>query len=929
MNRRQRRRAGKTARQFSRQILETGRSAEALYHDGLTVLGRGDTATALTLIGQAVVLQPDNPVLHDNFGTLLQMLGRLEEAEAAHRTAIRLQPGFAEAHYNLGNVLNRQGCRDEAAVAFSAALAILPIYPEALNNLGSVAPSPDMAEKYYRDALAQRPDFPEALCNLGTILRSRGDIHEAQACYRRAVTLRDDYADAIAGLAEIAQHQGLPDDAETYCRLLLRIRPDSTIALSNLGNALRSQGRLEEAESCYRRALVVQPDDADCLNNLGAVLHRLGRQNEAESCFAQVLVLAPNHAEAHNNLANALQLQGKVEIAMEHYRRAIALKPDYAEAFSNLGSALQVRGDLDGAGESYRQALALRPDLPDAHSNLGTLYSLQARMAEAAACFQQALTGRPDYPEALNNLGNVLQWDDRVEEAVAAYDSAIALRPNFAGAHMNLGMALLSAGHFQRGWREYEWRWASEQFAHARRQFSQPQWCGEAAAGRTILVHAEQGFGDTLQFCRFAPLLAKHGLRVILEVQRPLVRLLGCLPGIEQVVAHGDDLPPFDLHCPLLSLPAALGISLDSIPAEAYLVAPFEQVEVWRDRVETAAGGMLKVGLVWAGSARTYSQDLAAVDRRRSIAWDRLKPLLDCTGVRFFCLQKDGVRPPASAGIVDFMGDMSDFADTAALVANLDLLISVDTAMVHLAGGLGRPVWVLNRFDSCWRWLRDRDDSPWYPSARLFRQPKAGDWDSVLKRVRSTLGRVVVTDENLIGGPAGGIPAVSALTPIEELFSSAITRHGQGRLEEAIQLYRQVITRRPDEFTSYLNMGLAQIGLGRLTEAVKTFRWVIILRPDCPEAHANLGCALDAMDLHGQALDAFTHALFLRPDYVEALNNRGKTLCALERFSEALTDFSRAIELDPASPQPRRNLAAAQREMAEHRSHRPNRAPRP
>ena len=891
-------------------------SAETLYRDGLSALDHGDGATALALIGRAVALQPRNPTLRDNLGTLFQMLGRLSEAEAAHRAAIGLKPDFAEAHYNLGNALNRLGRRDDAVAAFSAALAIRPAYPEALNNLGSIAPSPDMAERCYRDALSLRPDFPEALCNLGTVLRGRGEIDEAKALYRRAVTIRSDHADAIAGLAEIAQHQGRAADAESHCRHLLRIRPDSTAAQANLGNALRSQGRLEEAETCYRRVLALLPSDADILNNLGAVLHRQGRQQEAETCFAQVIALVPDHAEAHNNIANALQLQGKLDDALEYYHRAIGLKPDYAEAYSNLGSALQLRGDLDGAAQAYRHALSLRPDLPDAHSNLGTLYSLQARMAEAAVCFQHALARRPDYPEALNNLGNVLQWDDRVGDAVAAYDRAIALRPNFAGAHMNLGMALLSAGQFQRGWREYEWRWASTQFAHARRDFPQPQWQGEAAAGRTILIHAEQGFGDTLQFCRFVPLLAERGLRVVLEVQKPLVRLLAGMTGLERIVAHGDELPPFDLHCPMLSLPAALGTSLDTIPAAPYLSAPAEAVEAWRGRVEAAAGGLLKVGLVWAGSARTYSQDLAAVDRRRSIGWERLEPLLDCPAVRFFCLQKDGPRPPETSGLIDLMDEVGDFADTAALVTHLDLLISVDTAMVHLAGGLGRPVWVLNRFDSCWRWLRDRDDSPWYPSARLFRQPEAGDWNAVLRRVRATLARAAVTGENLTGGPAGGMPAPSAASPVEELFAAAIACHAQGQWDQAIRGYRQVITRRPDEMVAYLNMGLALGSLGRWEQAVETFRWIIASHPDCPEAHSHLGCALDAQGDPAQALDAFRQALALRPDYAEALNNRGKTLCGLGRHDEAIADFSRAMELDPESPQPRSNLATARREMA-------------
>lgn len=912
MNRRQRRGAGKTASLISPHHAY----AEGLYRDGLAALRRGDGAGALTLVSRAVALQPHNPTLHDNLGTLLQMLGRQAEAEQAHRTAIRLKPDFAEAQFNLGNALNHLGRRDEAAAAFSNALTIRPIYPEALNNLGSVSPSPEAAETCYRHALAQHPAFPEALCNLGTILRGRGDWDGAAECYQCALAIRSDHADAIGGLADLAQLRGQSGDAEAHCRQLLRIRPDSIPALVNLGNTLRAQGKLDEAESCFRRALVTQPHDVDVLNNLGAVLHRQGRQGEAEACFVQVIALTPDHPEAHNNLANALQLQGKLETALGHYRRAIALKPDYAEAYSNLGSLLQLQGNLEGAADCYLQALALRPDLPDAHSNLGTLYSLQARMGEAAICFQHALSGRPDYPEALNNLGNVLQWDDRVEEAVVAYDRAIALRPDFAGAHMNLGMALLSAGQFHRGWREYEWRWLSEQFRHARRGFAQPQWRGEEANGRTILLHAEQGFGDTLQFCRFAPLLAERGLRVVLEVQKPLVRLMEGLAGVARVVAAGDSLPEFDLHCPLLSLPAALGISLDGLPNAPYLAAPAEISESWRGRVDAAAGGLLKVGLVWAGSARTYSQDLAAVDRRRSMSWERLAPLLDCPGVRFFCLQKDGSRPPEAWGMVDFMGKVTDFADTAGLVANLDLLISVDTAMVHLAGALGRPVWVLNRFDSCWRWLRDRDDSPWYPSARLFRQPESGDWDSVLSRVGATLARAAATRENLIGGPAGGVPARSALIPVEELFSTAIASHRQGRLEEAIHFYRQVITRRPDDVTPYLNMGLAQMGLERLSEAAATFHWVIGLRPDIPEAHANLGSALDAMEMRLPALEAFGKAIALRPAYIEALNNRGRTLCGMGRFSEAVTDFAKAVELDPASEAPRRNLAAARKEVS-------------
>ena len=433
--------------------------------------------------------------------------------------------------------------------------------------------------------------------------------------------------------------------------------------------------------------------------------HRAGRLTEAEALCRQVLAAAPRHA-------GSLHLLGLVACACGHpddgialIRHALALAPDSPKGHNGLGVALHEAGDRDGAISHYRRALELAPD----------------------------------YPEAMSNLGAALQERGDFDAAIHRLQAAIALGPDSAEAHTNLATTLLAAGDLAAGWPEYEWRWGTPTMTTQRRAFTQPQWRGEMAAGRTLLIHAEQGLGDTIQFCRYAPLAAARGLRVTLEVQPPLLRLLGCLPGIQRVIGRGDPLPEFDLHCPLLSLPLAFATRQATIPAQpSYLVADRALAASWATRL---AGANPKIGLAWAGNPRLHSAALAAIDRRRSIPPERLAPLVELPGLDFFSLQNGGAAAPAGFPLTDFMADMTDFADTAALVANLDLVISVDTAIAHLAAALGKPVWLLNRFDSCWRWLRHRQDSPWYPTLRLFNQPKPGDWAAVIEQVRDELAR--------------------------------------------------------------------------------------------------------------------------------------------------------------------------------------------
>ena len=496
-------------------------------------------------------------------------------------------------------------------------------------------------------------------------------------------------------------------------------------------------GRLHEAGQLYRQVLAINPSHPDSLHLLGVVAHRTGRCEPAIRLINKAIAINNQVGPYHFNLALALEEAERLDEAVTCYRRAIALWPDNPDAYSNLGSILGIQGRLDEAVMCFRKAIELEPDFAEAHTNLGNALKDQGQLDEAVACCRRAIELAPNMPEAHSNLGGVLEVCGRLHEAVACYRRAIELAPNMPEGHFHLSMALLAQGDMSAGWEEYEWRWKTRLMIRERRNFAQPQWRGEPAEGRTLLIHAEQGFGDTLQFCRYAPLAAARGLRVIMEVPKPLVRLLRGLPGVDQVVGHGDALPRFDLQSPMVSLPRAIGTTIETIPgAVPYLYADDSEVAYWRRRLAFMSTERPRIGLVWAGSPANHSPAMAA---RRSIAPELLAPLFEFHGLQFFSLQKYGPAAPGNFPLIDFMEEMEDFADTAAMVANLDLIISVDTAVAHLAAAIGKPVWLMNRFDSCWRWLSGRRDSPWYPTLRIYEQPKPGDWDFVVNKIAGDL----------------------------------------------------------------------------------------------------------------------------------------------------------------------------------------------
>ncbi|NYH19199.1 tetratricopeptide repeat protein [Paraburkholderia bryophila] len=553
--------------------------------------------------------------------------------------------------------------------------------------------------------------------------------------------------DSMLRQAVALQQNGAFAEAEELYREILELKPRHVDALQLLGALALQAGRLEEGVDLLKKALAVNAKQAAIHSNLAYALNALQRFDEGLASADRALALQAKFPDALNNRGNAQAGLNQPLDALGSFDRAIALTPAFAQAWNNRACVLRDLGRPADALASCDHALALQPNYPDAWSNRGNALSDLNQPQDAELSYRRALELAPTFADAWNNLG-LTQIDlDRHAEALASYERALAVNPTAAETHWNESLCLLQMGQLEAGFRKYEWRWERNRIKAGKRSFAQPLWLGDfSIEGKTILLHAEQGLGDTLQFCRYAALVSALGAKVVLEVPAELTRLMTTLDGVDQLIEAGQPLPPFDCHCPLLSLPLAFKTDLTSIPsATPYLFADNEAVEQWRDRLNEHANGQFKVGLVWAGGNRPHVAELRKNDARRSITFERLAPMLDVPNVQFFSLQKGAAALQlldSDAGrhtVIDYTEALHDFADTAALVANLDLVISVDTSTAHLAGALDKPIWILNRFDTCWRWMLERTDTPWYPRARLFRQPALGDWDSVIHAARSAL----------------------------------------------------------------------------------------------------------------------------------------------------------------------------------------------
>lgn len=600
------------------------------------------------------------------------------------------------------------------------------------------------AEAHYRHILQVDPRQPDALHLLGVLVFQRGDGTRAAELIGRAIAVLPGSAEMHFNLGVVLAGLGRPAEAAASYRRALALQPAHAGAHLNLGTLLRDDGRFEEALASYRRAAALAPRLVEAQLTLGALLCQMGRPAEAVPHFRHAAALRPDDATVLHRFGDALRAAGDLAGASEVYQRALALRPDWPEVRNSLVVALVGLGRLDEAAEQCRLAIAAAPEQAVLHDNLGAILAAQGEFAAAIACHRRALALQPALVAAHNNLGNALRDSGRLDEAVASFQQALRYQPDHAAAHVGLALTYLLQGDLLRGFAEFEWRWRWPEYTPVPLTFAEPQWDGGDLAGRTILLHAEQGFGDTLQFVRYVPRLAARGGRVVLAAQPALAPLLARLPGVIRLLGEEELVPPFDVHAPLLSLPHLFGTTLATVPAEVpYLTADPARQAAWAARLR--GDGRPRVGLVWAGNPGHKK------DRWRSLPLAALAPLAGVDGVTFYSLQKGPAAtqagsPPPGLALRDLSPELTDFGETAAAAANLDLIITVDTAVAHLAGALGRPVWLLLSAAPDWRWQRTGERSPWYPTMRLFRQEELGVWAPVVARVAAALARAAWTD---------------------------------------------------------------------------------------------------------------------------------------------------------------------------------------
>ena len=596
------------------------------------------------------------------------------------------------------------------------------------------------ARALYLEVLAADAQNVNGLHLLGVMSLQTGRFDDAAGLIARTIAVHPGDVSIYVNRGLALLHLGRAGEAAASFGRAVALDAGHADAHYNRGGALQALGRGGEALASYGRALALDPAHAEALHNRGAARHALGRMDEALAGFERALAVRPHLAESHYCRGNALKDLRRGEDARASYDRAIALKPDYADAFGNRGTALKGLNRPAEALAGYGRALAVAPGSADAHYNRGLALQESRRGAEALAGYARALALKPDHADAWYNRGLLLHESRRLTEAVAGYDRAIAIRPDYAEARLNGAMALLLAGDFRRGWPLFEWRWMQEPLASVRRGFPQPLWLGTGSLeGRTILLHSEQGFGDTIQFCRYAALVAARGARVIMEVRRDLMAVLQGLEGVAELVVQGAALPPFDFHCPLLSLPLAFETGIGSIPgSRAYLRSDGARVAEWSKRL--ALRTKPRVGIAWSGSVVQRNNH----NRRVGLAalLERMPAGCEVVSLQKEVESADRTILQAHPHVRRSGESLADFADTAALCELLDVIVTVDTSVAHLSAALGRPTWVLLSYEADWRWLLDRDDSPWYPGMRLYRQGADRDWTPVLDRVRADLARL-------------------------------------------------------------------------------------------------------------------------------------------------------------------------------------------
>ena len=564
----------------------------------------------------------------------------------------------------------------------------------------------------------------------------QGELSRAIALYESVLEWQPLHFDALHLAGTAATQKQEYQLAVEYFSKAVKMNPNHAAAHSNLGLALQMLNRHEDAIVNFQQALRIEPQNANTLYNCGNAWRALKLYEMALECYESLLQITPDDIDALFYTADVLFHLERLDAACSTYQRVLKTSPANVNVLNNLGIIFQRMMRFDEAITYFDSALRIAPDFASALFNRGNVLRQMNRPQDAVKDYEQVLLSMPEHHEVLNNKGNALRALNRLDEASVCYAQALQSLPSYADAYWNASLCHLLAGDFKQGWAKFEWRWTSELKAEAR-QFSRPAWDGkEALQGKTILLHAEQGFGDTLHFSRYVNMVQALGAKVLLEVQPQLVSVLAGLSGVDVLIARGHELPSFDYHCPLLSLPKVFATDAQTIPASIpYVFSKPELIDNWQERINKSSKP--RVGIVWSGSHSHQN------DHNRSIPLSRFVDIIQ-PEIQFYALQaafREGDKHLLKEypEITLFEAPIEGFSDTAALISLMDVVITVDTAVAHLAGAMGKPVWILLPYSPDWRWQLNRNDSPWYPTAKLFRQPAIGDWSSVLSEVKQAL----------------------------------------------------------------------------------------------------------------------------------------------------------------------------------------------